>query len=208
MRIAAPLLLLLLAACGSSSSDTPTTDDSNEQTSSFTFTCTEDKTREDKWAEPRFASLKLELKGKTAKLTDVVYTASYVAEMNQGLANEKAYLAKGLDYDGKTPLTAEDRSQASSYIDQLEKILAANGTLAFTGDVKPYVRKPKKPTIQYPLVPTTGALSADSLWNTLGNEGNGARLLLPPDMATGKPGKPDIEFEGSQGPMWDRYDCK
>jgi hypothetical protein len=211
--VASVLVGLPCVACSGSDASAPTPVDeptaTEDATKSFTFTCIEDTARLGKYDKNRFASLKLVLSGKKATIHSVVFSADYTGELTQEKANEEAFLAKGVSYDGKTPLTADERSQANKQIAELAKILAAGAgnTLAFAGSVKPYTRAPKKPTIQYPIDPTTAGIDADTLWGTLGNEGDGARVLLPPAMATGAAGKPDIEWEGTQGPMWDRYDC-
>jgi len=199
-------------ACGSNGQDPADGDPTSEDalTKSHTLKCTVDTPRLGQYDDQHYQSFELTLKGSTAKIDKIVYTPAYVQQMQQEVANEQSYLDKGLEYDGKTPLTADDRAQGTDLIDQVGKILAAgtNGSLGFEGKIKPYVRQPKKPTVQYPLDMNADGIKADVLWDTLGNEGWGARLLLPPEMSTGAAGKPDIEGEGSQGPMWDRYDCK
>lgn len=209
------LSLLALPACSGADASpvqdpaAPPADGTAEADASkgITFTCTEDKAREDKYDKNRFASLTLVLTGKKVTLKNIVYTADFKQGLTQEQSNSNDYLAKGVEYDGKTPLTAQDRADTKKRMDEVDAILGADGKLAFSGTIKPYVRAPKKPTVQYPLETTTAGIDEATLWDTLGNEGDGARLLLPPAMATGAAGKPDIEFEGTQGPVWDRFDC-
>jgi hypothetical protein len=74
--------------------------------------------------------------------------------------------------------------------------------------MKPYVKPPKVPTVQYLLEASGGGIDAAVLWDLIGNEGWGGRALIRPAMLNGEPGKPDVEWEGYQGPLWDRFDCK
>jgi hypothetical protein len=179
------------------------------QTSSFKYGCTVDTARLGKFDDQHFASLELDLSGDSVKISKIVYADKFVKELEDDRAAEQKLLASG-KWDDGTALTDAEKAETTDEIDQDTKILAANtdGTLSFAGTVKPYKKAPKVPTVQYPLNITGGGAKADNLWQQLGKEGTGARLLMPPPMATGADGKPDIEWDGNQGPQWDRYDCK
>lgn len=200
-------LPLACLACGSPEPGADSGESDVTKGKTHAFKCTADTARYGKWDKNRFASFDLELSATTAKMRSVVYTSDYVGELSASQKDEQAVLAKGVESNGK-PLSADTRARIASYLDQLGRILAADHSLAFDATNKPYVRPPKKPTAQFPLEVGTAGIKAETLWETLGNEGDGARLLLPPEMLAGTAAKPDIEFEGTQGPVWDRYDCK
>ena len=217
-HLATFLVAALSAVACASSSDSSTTGDQTanaieESAQSFTFTCNADKDRIARDESNQFASFQLKLQGKNATLTSVVYTDSYKSNVQDQLKDEQDFLAKGVNFDGK-PLTAKDRADAQDTINNLQKILDADGKLAFTAAIRRHVRKVKHPSAQYFLTVKTAGIDSDLLFGTLGNEGTFARLLVPPTMVedesapTGQGGKPDIEFEGDQGPGFDRYDCQ
>ena len=212
-----PLLAALsVAACASSASEDTTGDQSANAIATgeaVTLKCTVDPQRIGRFEFNRFASFTLKLQGETASLGSIVYTDDYRTNVERERKDEQDFLDKGLDFDGK-PLSEKDRAQAKALIDQLGKILAAEHSLSFAGKIKRHVRKVKHPSTQYPLEVKTAGIDVDTIFDTLGNEGTGARLLLPPEMVedesriTGAGGKPDIEFDGNQGPLFDRYTCE
>jgi hypothetical protein len=176
----------------------------------YRMTCTEDTARPQKDENNSIASFDLVLHGDLVKISNAVFTDSGAQTLQQAITNEKDFLAKGLDYDGKTPLTDQEKAAAQSQIDKLELIQskATGAGLSFEGQIKQYIRTPKRPTVQYPLSVTTPGVDENAFWDFVGNEGNGARFLMPPNMLDGDAGKSDIEWDGTQGPLWDRFDCK
>jgi hypothetical protein len=202
------LSTLSAVACGGATNDASTDDANATSAKTYKLSCEVDTPRLGQYDHNAFAAIDMELKGQNVKITAVAYTTDFKVNLANEIKNEQDYLAKGVEYDGKTPLTAADRQQANDRIAQVNAILAAEGKLVFEGKIKPYVRQPKVPTVQYPLDPKTAGIDTSTLWDELGNEGDGGRLLLPPSMSNGSPGKPDIEWDGTQGPLWDRYDCR
>src|SRR5262249_53007712 len=150
--------------------------------------------------DQRFSSFELTLQGTSAKISNVKYTDEYRGDLESEKKDEEDLLAKGVGDDGKTPMSADETARTSKLIGDLANILSAGPkqSLAFEGTIQPYKRKPKRPTVQYPLSIKTNGLDEKTLWDTLGNEGTGARLLLPASadprklgMLSGKPGNPD-----------------
>ncbi len=205
----AACMSLPAVACAVPSEDAPV-GEQDDLTGSHTFACSVDTPRLGKYDDQHFASLTLTVSKKKVKISKVVFTESFTQGLEQEIANRQDQLAKGLDSDGVSPLSAADKKDIAASIARVQKILAAGKAhaLVFTGKNQPYTKKPKVPTVQYPLEVAGGGVDADTLWGELGNEGFGARALIRPEMLDGDAAHPDIEWEGNQGPMWDRFDCK
>ena len=212
MKIWARALLVVAmggTTCACSEANEPAVDEA-DLTKGRALSCTEDRARFTPPERNRFASIAIAFRGDEVTITKMIYSDRLWSALYAQLAFAWQRLAKGVDYDGSTPLTQAQRDATAERIAKLDALVEAGlaGTLSLHGKVKPYVREPARPTIQYPLEVATTGIDDDLLWELLGNEGHGARLLLPAAMEGGKRGSPDIELEGSQGPGWDRFDCR
>jgi hypothetical protein len=216
MKTIFPLALMTVlacAACGSSndntSSDPVTGDDANLTSAKpSNLKCTTDTARLGQYGKNNFASLDMAIANDTVKLTNIVFSQDYVKGLEQEIKYSNDELASGKHSDG-SKLTADEIAQSKKYVADVTNILKfKSGGLVLEGTIKPYVREPHTPHTRYPLVVKTAGIDVETFFDSLRGEGQSGMLLLPNEMLDAKPGKPDIEWDGTQGPDWDRFDCK
>ena len=146
-----------------------------------------------------FSGFDLKINSATAKISNLEVSTSFKNDVNTSIKDDENSLATSTD--------AKEKASLKTTISGLQELLRlSDENLQATGSSVPYKNVTKSERIRYALNFNSKAVN-DIIFDSLAPEADRATLFV--DVVDGEPtyDKVLIEYDGSQGPYYDHFEC-